>query len=75
MNPIQIIKTLKSNGNSPEQIFNQLIGDKSNPIIVNLMNMAKNKDSKGIETFARNFCNEKGIDFDKEFSSFMNNFK
>ena len=41
----------------------------------NLMQMANSGNNKGIENFARNVCKEKGIDFDKEFNSFMNDFK
>ena len=38
-----------------------------NPMLRNLMQM----DSTSVENFARNYCKEKGIDFDKEFSMFM----
>ena len=60
--------------NSPEQIIYQMIG-KSNPMVNNLIQMAKGGNSKELENFARNYCKERGKDFDKEFSSFMSNFK
>ena len=37
--------------------------------------MANTGNTKGIETFAKNIMKEKGMDFDKEFSNFMANFK
>ena len=72
-NPIQMIKTYMGM-NSPEQIIYQMIG-KSNPMVNNLIQMAKGGNSKELENFARNYCKERGKDFDKEFSSFMSNFK
>ena len=41
----------------------------------NLIQMAQKGDTKGVENFARNLCKEKGQDFDKEFATFMSNFK
>ena len=72
-NPIQMIKTYMGM-NSPEQIIYQMMG-KSNPMVNNLIQMAKSGDSKQLENFARNYCKERGVNFDKEFSSFMSNFK
>lgn len=72
-NPIQMIKTYMGM-NNPEQIIYQMIG-KSNPMVNNLIQMAKGGNSKELENFARNYCKERGKDFDKEFSSFMSNFK
>lgn len=71
MNPIkQII------GTNPKQfLLEQIMQNNSNPMINNLLAMAKNGDSKGVETFARNFMRERGIDFDKEFANFMQNWK
>lgn len=59
--------------NKYEQLINRV--SNTNPIIGNLVKMAKNGDTKSVETFARNLCKEKGIDFDKEFAQFMGNFK
>jgi hypothetical protein len=44
-------------------------------MINNLIGMAKNGDTQGVENFARNLFNERGRDFDKEFAEFMNNMK
>lgn len=64
MNPLQII--LNQMINSPQV--------KSNPMAQNVINMAKNGDVDGIEQFGRNIAKEKGIDFDKEFANFKNQF-
>ena len=64
-------------GNNPQQMAEQMIQSMggNNPMLDNLMQLAKDGNTKNIEQFARNICKSKGIDFDKEFSSFMSNFK
>ena len=42
----------------------------SNPMINNLIQMAKNGNTEQVETFARNAFKEQGRDFDKEFAQF-----
>lgn len=71
-NPIQIMNIMKNK--SPQETIISIIGNQ-NPIINNLMKLAKSGNKSEIEDIARNMCKEKGIDFDKEFSSFMENFK
>lgn len=71
-NPMQIMNMMKNK--SPQEIIISIIGNQ-NPIINNLMKLAKNGNKSEIEDIARNMCKEKGIDFDKEFPSFMENFK
>lgn len=66
MNPLEILKKFK--GQSPQQIAMQMIGNTNNPMINNLVTMAKNGDRQGIENFARNVLKEQGRDFDKEYS-------
>lgn len=73
MNPIQIIKSFIGKGLSPEGIIQSM--DVQNPMIANLITMAKKGDTKGVENFARNMFKERGRDFDKEFNEFRNNFK
>lgn len=73
MNPIQIIKNFIGKGLSPEGIIQNM--DVQNPMITNLITMAKKGDTKGVENFARNMFKERGRDFDKEFNEFKNNFK
>lgn len=36
----------------------------------NLLELAKNNKTDAIENIARNICDQRGIDFDKEFSAF-----
>lgn len=71
-NPIQIMNIMKNK--SPQETIISIIGNQ-NPIINNLMKLAKSGNKSEIEDIARNMCKEKGIDFDKEFPSFMENFK
>lgn len=72
MNPMQIIKNYVAQGLTPENIVTKLAGN--NPMIQNLIKMQKKGDTKGVENFARNFCKEKGIDFDKEYSNLRSMF-
>ena len=73
-NPIQLIKMAMGKGNPKEMVMN-ILKNNSNHVCSNLINMMEKNDEKGIEEFARNICKEKGIDFDKDFTDFMNNFK
>ena len=71
-NPMQIMNIIKNK--NPQELIISMIGNQ-NPMINNLMKLAKDGNKSEIENIARNMCKEKGIDFDKEFSSFMENFK
>lgn len=68
------LKTLLS-GKNPQEVASQLLMNNTNPIFGNLIKMAQNGDTKGVEEFARNVFKDRGRDFDKEFSQFMSNFK
>lgn len=68
------LKTLLS-GKNPQEVASKLLMNNTNPIFGNLIKMAQNGDTKGVEEFARNVFKERGRDFDKEFSQFMSNFK
>lgn len=72
INPMQIMQMMKNK--NPQELIISMIGNK-NPMFNNLMKLAKDGNKSEIENIARNMCKEKGIDFDKEFSSFMENFK
>ena len=75
-NPLNTIKNfVKQQGSPKELLINFMQRNNSNPMVSNLIQMAKNGDSKGVEQFARNMCREKNINFDIEFSDFMKNFK
>lgn len=74
MNPMNMLKQYMQRGFTPQNILSKMnMG--SNPIIANLINMAQKGDTEGIETFAKNICEQKGIDFNTEFDKFKNNFK
>lgn len=73
-NPINMIKMMMGKM-SPKDMAMKMIENNSNPVFVNLIDMANKGDTKGVEDFARNICKEKNIDFDKDFTDFMNNFK
>ncbi len=64
-----IVKGIKN----PQQAILQLLENNTNPMAKQVLEMAKKGDKQGIEQFARNVCNEKGVDFDKEISNFKNN--
>lgn len=73
MNPIDLIKTYMSQGLTPKTLAEKM--GMNNPIISNLIGMAQNGDTQGVENFARNIMKERGRDFDKEFYQFKSNFK
>ena len=73
-NPINMIKTMMGKM-SPKDMAISMLKNNSNPMLSNLIDMVNKGDTKGIEEFARNICKEKNIDFDKDFTDFMNNFK
>lgn len=76
MDIVQMAKNLLAKGVSPQKMVeNLLYGNNSNPVMQNLVQMAKNGNGQQIETFARNLFKEQGRDFDKEFGDFKNNFK
>ena len=71
MNPMQLLAMMR-NGQNPTAMLMQLMQSQmgGTPLGDNLVQMAKNNDTQGIENVARNLCQQKGLDFDKEFASF-----
>lgn len=69
MNSMQIIQMIKS-GSNPQQLIMSFLQQQNNPMANNLLQMAQNGNTSGIEQIARNICAQKGLDFDKEFNSF-----
>lgn len=59
---------------TPKEMVMKSIANNNNPMLKNLLEMAQQGNSKGIEDFARNLYKEKGRDFDKEFSAFMSQY-
>lgn len=60
MNDINVLKGIK---NPKQFIMNNIMPSNSNPMINNLMEMAKKGDVKGVENFARNICKQRRIGF------------
>lgn len=73
MIPNNIIKMLKEQ--NPKQLAMNMVKQNSNPMIANLIKMANEGKTQGIEEFARNIMQEMGMDFDSEFANFMQLFK
>jgi len=77
MNPIQILQNFICKGGNPQQLLQKAMGmnGNNNPMIANLMSLAKSGNKEQVEQFARNVCKERNINFDEEFPKFMSNFK
>ena len=75
MNQMNFFQMLK--GGNPQQMVMKMMNNPqmaNNPIAKNMFNMAKNGDLQGIEEMGRNIAKERGIDFDKAFNDFKNQF-
>lgn len=72
--PMQLLDILRS-FKSPKDAVLSMIRQNNNPMLKNLVEMAEKGDSKGVEEFARNLYKQQGRDFDKEFNTFISNFK
>ena len=70
-NPIQVIMAMR-NGQNPQQIVMNMLQERMSqtPMGQNLIALAQNNQTAQIEQIARNICNQRCIDFDKEFNSF-----
>lgn len=75
VNPLELIQMIK-NGKNPEQLMIKVLEDNaaSTPIGENLLILAKEGRTQEIEQVARNIFASKGLDFDKEFKAFKNQF-
>ena len=72
LNPMQLVMMLKQ-GN-PQMVAEQIIQSNfsNNAGMVELMKMAQNGNIQGIEQFAREFFNSKGLNYENEMQNFMN---
>ena len=71
VDPVYLLTQIKQGKNPQQLMIDILEGEASNnPIMNNLLSMAKENRTADIEQFARNLAKEQGIDFDKEFSRF-----
>lgn len=71
VDPMHLIMQIKQ-GKNPQQLMLEILESSAaeNPVINNLLTLAKDNRTADIEAFARNVAKERGIDFDKEFSRF-----
>lgn len=74
-NPMQILQMIRKGGN-PQQIMLNLMEQQMSgtPMGDNLIQLAKNGNSRDIESIARNIFSQNGRDFDSEFNNFRNTF-
>lgn len=75
INPIQLMQYIRKSGN-PQQFMLNVMQEQSNnnPVITNLLSLAKANKTEDIEKIARNLLKEQGKDFDKEFANFKQMF-
>ena len=75
LNPMTLMQLIKRGGN-PQQLVIGLMEQQagSNPIMNNLLNLAKQGKTSDIEAIARNMLKEQGKDYDKEFINFRQMF-
>lgn len=72
VNPNMLIQMIRG-GTNPQQLLMQILEGQagSNPMMANLLSLAKKGDSQGIEQIARNIFAQKGLDYDSEFNALM----
>ena len=69
VNPMALIQMIKQ-GKNPQQLMMSVLEGSANssPIGANLLQLARNNDTQGLEKFARNIFQSRGLDYDKEFN-------
>ncbi len=70
MNPIEQMMQMVKMRQNPEQMMLQFLQQQNNPMSQNLLSLAKANNTQDIEKIARNICQQRGVDFDKEFTAF-----
>ena len=61
-----------ANGGTPKGLLSEMV--LRNPMMNNLIRMAKTGNVQDVENFARNLLKDQGRDFDAEFAEFKKNF-
>ena len=69
MNIMSALQSFIKKGGTPQQLLQNMT--MQNPILNNLIGMAKSNNPKGVEDFARNMFKEQG----REFAEFKGQFK
>ena len=70
MTPIQQMIQMAKMKQNPSQMMLQFLQSQNNPMSQNLLNLAQANNTQDIEKIARNICQQRGVDFDKEFTAF-----
>ena len=71
VNYIELLQAIRNGANPQQLVMGVLEGQMANtPMGKNLLQLVKENKTSEIEKIARNICEQNGIDFDKEFSSF-----
>ena len=72
-NPLNVVKRfIGQQGNPKELLINFMQQNNANPMINNLIQMAKEGNTQQVENFARNAFKEQGRNFDEEFDDIEN---
>ena len=76
VDPMQLIQSIK-NGQNPQQLMLSILQNQmgNTPMGQNLLSMVQNGQTSQIEQFARNLYQSRGLDFDKEFNAFKQQFR
>lgn len=75
INPMQIMQFIRGGGNPQQMMINMLEQQSgNNPMMANLLDLAKQNKTNDIEQIARNMLKEQGKDYDKEFANFKQMF-
>ena len=72
MNPMQLMSLIRKCKENPEQAVMGLLSKNTSPVFSNLVKNAKEGNDEEIKKIATNLCSQKGINFEEEFSKFMN---
>ena len=73
VNPIELIGQIRQGANPQQLLMGILEGNmKGTPMGDNLLSLIKEGKGQDIEQIVRNLCQQKGSDFDKEFTTFKN---
>ena len=68
---MNLLQAIRSGANPQQLVMSVLEGQMaSTPMGKNLLQLVKENKTSEIEKIARNICEQYGIDFDREFSSF-----
>ena len=75
MNPMQMLKMMLNGGKNPKELVMEMTKNNNNPVINNLIKMAEDGNTQGVENFARNMFKEQGRDFDSEVNQIQDMIK